>query len=241
MQTFESFAGDLYPLNDESFEKIALKLFRHQAEANPVYRQYLTYLGVPPLELDHIGKIPFLPISFFKTHAIKTGAWKPEIVFTSSGTSGSEISRHEVPSLGFYLRHSQRIFEEQFGKLNEFHVLCLLPSYLERTGSSLVAMASHFIKESNSEYSGFYLRDHDKLVTELERLKGSRKVLLLGVSFALLDLAEDFNIDLSHCIVMETGGMKGRRQEITRDELHGILQKNLNIPAVYSEYGMTEL
>jgi hypothetical protein len=241
LQTFESFAGDLYPVNDESFGKIALNLFRYQAEANPVYAQYLTYLGVQAHEVANMQDIPFLPISFFKTHSIKSGDWNPEVVFTSSGTTGSEVSRHQVPSLAFYLRHSQRIFEEQFGKLNEFHVLCLLPSYLERTGSSLVAMASHFIKESNSEHSGFYLRDHDRLVRQLEQLKGDRKVLLLGVSFALLDLAEDFNVDLSHCMVMETGGMKGRRQEITREELHGILQKNLKIGGVYSEYGMTEL
>ncbi len=241
MQTFESFAGDLYPVNDDLFEKIALKLFRFQAEANPVYAQYVTYLGVQPSTVSSIGEIPFLPISFFKTHTIKSGSWTPEMVFTSSGTTGSEVSRHEVPSLSFYRQHSQRIFEEQFGPLREFHVLCLLPSYLERTGSSLVAMASHFIKESNSDFSGFYLRDHDTLVRQLEHLKGKRRVLLLGVSFALLDLAEDFKVDLSHCVVMETGGMKGRRQEITREELHGILRKNLNIEVVCSEYGMTEL
>jgi hypothetical protein len=242
LQTFESFTGDLYPTNDESFAKIALKLFRFQAEANPVYTQYLTSLGVQPKDVAKIDDIPFLPISFFKTREIKSGSWKPDVVFTSSGTTGSEVSRHEVPSLSFYLKHSQRIFEDQFGSLDGFHVLCLLPSYLERTGSSLVAMASHFIKQSNSEASGFYLHDHDQLVRQLERLKGEdRQVLLLGVSFALLDLAEDFSLDLSHCIVMETGGMKGRRKEITREELHAILQKNMNIRNVCSEFGMTEL
>ncbi len=241
MQTFESFAGDLYPINDSLFEKIALKLFQFQAEANPVYARYLTHLGVRPDDVSSVYNIPFLPISFFKSHAIKSGEWNPEVVFTSSGTTGSEVSRHEVPSLSFYLRHSQRIFEDRFGSLGEFHVLCLLPSYLERTGSSLVAMANHFIKKSNSEASGFYLRNHDALIRRLEKLKGDRKVLLLGVSFALLDLAEDFKVDLSHCMVMETGGMKGRRQEITREELHTILRQNLNVESVYSEYGMTEL
>jgi phenylacetate-coenzyme A ligase PaaK-like adenylate-forming protein len=241
LQTFESFAGDLYPINDQSFTEIALKLFRFQASANPVYSKYVTYLGVQPDKVSVLPDIPFLPIAFFKTHAVKTGSWKPETLFTSSGTTGAEVSRHEVYSTQFYLQHSQRIFEWQFGPLSDFHVLCLLPSYLERTGSSLVAMASHFIKESNSDFSGFYLHDADKLVAQLAKLRDGRKVLLLGVSFALLDLAEDFKADLSHCMVMETGGMKGRRQEITREELHSILRKNLNVDAIHSEYGMTEL
>jgi Acyl-protein synthetase, LuxE len=139
------------------------------------------------------------------------------------------------------LQHSQRIFESLFDRLDQFHVLCLLPSYMERTGSSLIAMANHFINESKSPHSGFYLNDLDRLVSHLEQLKGDRKVLLLGVSFALLDLAEQYEIDLSHCIVMETGGMKGRRKEITRQELHQIIGKNLKVDRVYSEYGMTEL
>lgn len=241
MQTFESFARDLYPINDGSFEEIALRLFQFQAINNPVYAKYLTYLGVPTQEVMSIHDIPFLPITFFKTQDVRSGAWIPEVTFTSSGTTGQEVSRHAVPSLMFYLAHTQRIFEERFGSLRDFHVLCLLPSYLERTGSSLVAMARHFIKESNSDFSGFYLNNLDKLADQLEKLRGGRKVLLLGVSFALLDLAEDFELDLSHCIVMETGGMKGRRQELTRVELHDILKKSLNIDSVYSEYGMTEL
>lgn len=188
-----------------------------------------------------MGDIPFLPITFFKTHEVTSGRWAPEVIFTSSGTVDKDVSRHFIPSLPFYLQHSQKIFESFFGPLEQFHVLSLLPSYLERTGSSLVAMAKHFILESKSPFSGFYLNDLDRLAASLERLKGERKVLLLGVSFALLELAENYDIDLGHCLVMETGGMKGRRKEIIRLELHEILRKNLNIERVCSEYGMTEL
>jgi len=241
LQTFKSFTKDIYPLNDDLFQEIALELFRFQASNSQVYQNYLTYLGIAAAEVTNVYEIPFLPISFFKSHAIASGDWTPELIFTSSGTTGQEVSRHSVPSLSFYLQHSQRIFETLFGPLEQFHVVGLLPSYLERTGSSLVAMVNHFINMSKSPFSGFYLNDLEGLVTQLERLKDGRKVLLLGVSFALLDLAEQYEVDLSHCMVMETGGMKGRRQEITRQELHEILCKNLNIEKVYSEYGMTEL
>ncbi len=241
METFERFSRDLYPVNDDSFEEIALNLFHLQAAENKVYQRYITYLGVEAQKINSIRDIPFLPISLFKSHDIITGTWAPELIFASSGTTGQEVSHHPIPSLPFYLRHSQRIFETFFGSLDQYHVLCLLPSYLERTGSSLVAMASHFINESKSSSSGFHLKDLDHLASLLESLKGERKVLLLGVSFALLDLAEQFEVDLSHCMVMETGGMKGRRLEITRQELHEILCKNLNIEVVHSEYGMTEL
>lgn len=241
MQTFESFDGDLYPVNDESFGKIALKLFRHQALNCQVYHNYLTYLGVNPDQVEGIGEIPFLPITLFKSNVIATGDWVPEVIFTSSGTTGQEVSKHAVRSVAHYLQHATRTFEDMYGPLNQFHVLCLLPSYLERTGSSLVAMANHFILRSESPMSDFYLNDLDRLAFQLEQLKGDRKVLLLGVTFALLDLAEKFDLDLSHCIVMETGGMKGRRQEIIRTELHEILCNNFNIQKVHSEYGMTEL
>lgn len=241
MQTFESFAGELYPSNATAFDEIALRLFRFQAQHNTVYQQYLAYIAVDPASVTTVPEIPFLPISLFKTHTVKTGDWEPEVTFTSSGTTGQSASRHLVPSRDFYLRHAQRIFESQFGPLSNFHVLCLLPSYLERTGSSLVAMANHFIIESRSMYSDFFLRDLDRLAHVLESIRDDRKVLLLGVTFALLDLAEQFDLDLRNCIVMETGGMKGRRPEITREELHQVLKDNFNLQAVYSEYGMTEL
>lgn len=246
MQTFESITQDLYPANDGVFEEIALRLFHRQAHENRVYQSYLAHLGVDTGLVTKVKDIPFLPISFFKSHDVVSGAWIPEVVYTSSGTTGQEVSRHAVPSLAVYLKHSQRIFESFFGPLHQYHILALLPSYLERTGSSLVAMANHFILESKSEVSGFYLNDLDRLAAHLDGLRNEerragRKVLLLGVSFALLDLAEQYDLDLSHCMVMETGGMKGRRQEIIREELHEVLCKNLNISTVHSEYGMTEL
>ena len=241
MDTFKSFNGDLYPLNDHAFEEIALRLFRHQAAYNGVYRQYLTYMGVSPDKVQSLTSIPFLPITLFKSREVVTGQWTPDVTFVSSGTTGDQVSKHHIPSLPAYLNHCQRIFETRFGSLTDFHVFCLLPTYLERTGSSLVAMASHFIKQSKSPESGFYLNDLEGLITQLENLKGGRKVLLLGVSFALLDLAEQFEVDLRHCMIMETGGMKGKRPEITRMELHEILSKNLNVETVFSEYGMTEL
>ncbi|HNP78206.1 MAG: acyl transferase [Cyclobacteriaceae bacterium] len=241
MQTFESIDGDLNPAQPGDFEAMALDLFRAQALECPIYRQYLTYLGVAPLQITTVQDIPFLPISLFKHHLVMTGQWMPEVIYTSSGTTGAEVSRHAVSSVAGYLHHARRTFELFYGPLNEFHVLCLLPSYLERTGSSLVAMANDFIVASGSPHSGFYLKDLDALASKLESLRDGRKVLLLGVTFALLDLAEQFELDLRHCVVMETGGMKGRRPEITREELHGILTRSFNVPAIHSEYGMTEL
>lgn len=241
MQTFESFTSELYPSNDHAFAEIALRLFRFQTSNNPLYKQYLTNIGVGAKDVTSLHDIPFLPITLFTSHPVRSGNWKEEITYTSSGTTGQTPSRHSIPSQDFYLSHSQRIFESFYGPLTGYHVLCLLPSYLERTGSSLVAMANHFIMESQSPESGFFLKDLDRLTAKLQTLRGDRKVLLLGVTFALLDLAEDFDLDLSHCLVMETGGMKGRRPEITRGELHEVLKKKMNLSVVHSEYGMTEL
>ncbi len=246
MQTFERNKQDLYPPNDGTFGEIALRLFHKQARENRVYQSYLAHLGVDIQQVDKVSDIPFLPISLFKTHEVVTGAWVPEVVFTSSATTGQVVSRHAIPSMQEYLVHSQGIFESFFGSLQQYHVLALLPSYLERTGSSLVAMTNHFIRQSKSPLSGYYLNDLDRLASHLENLRneevrGGRKLLLLGVSFALLELAERYDLDLSHCMVMETGGMKGRMQEITREELHKILCENLHVSAVCSEYGMTEL
>lgn len=241
MQTFESIDDDLNPPARADFEAIALDLFLAQARECTVYHQYLTYLGVDPRQVNTIQDIPFLPISLFKHHLVMTGRWTPEVIYTSSGTTGADASRHAVSSVSYYLRNARRTFELFYGPLTDFHVLCLLPSYLERTGSSLVAMANHFIMASESPRSGFYLNDLDALASMLESLRDGRKVLLLGVTFALLDLAEQFELDLSHCMVMETGGMKGRRPEITREELHTLLTRSFNVPVIHSEYGMTEL
>lgn len=242
MHTFKSFEEILYTVNAATFADIALELFQHQAKNNVVYNEYLKYLKVNPGSISSVEQIPFLPVSFFKTHTVVTGNWVPEATFTSSGTTGFSTSRHLVQSLSFYQRHSERLFEQFFGPLDQFYVLALLPSYLEREGSSLIYMVDYFMKRSNSAYSGFYLNDLDALVKQLELIKnGDRKVLLLGVSFALLELAERRHIDISNCIVMETGGMKGRRKELIREELHGILTQQLTVPVIHSEYGMTEL
>lgn len=242
MNTFKSFETQLYTVNDNSFENIALQLFRFQAEHNPVYRSFIKNLRVQTDKIHTTADIPFLPISFFKHHLLKTGNWEPETTFRSSGTTGIATSSHQIENLQFYLHHAARCFEFFFGPLTGYNFLALLPSYLERSDSSLVAMIDFFIKKSASPHSGFYLNNTDQLLNDLARLrKDSRKTILWGVSFALLDLAQTSKPDLSHCMVFETGGMKGRRREITRHELHETLCQGFYIEKVYSEYGMTEL
>lgn len=242
METFKSFASKLYTVNDSSFTNIALELFRFQAVNNPVYKAFLENLAVSMQDITSLEKLPYLPISFFKTHFIKTGQWHPEGTFISSGTTSDTFSKHLVPNLQFYRDHTRRCFEYFFGSVTNYHFLALLPSYLERQDSSLVTMMDHFIKESQSSHSSFYLKDYEKLIKKLEELKSdTRKTILWGVSFALLDLAEKYEIDLSHCMVFETGGMKGRRKEITRYELREKIGEKLNTTALNSEYGMTEL
>jgi len=240
VETFKSFEDVLYQINGENLENIALKLFRFQWENNPVYKSYVTNLGRG--KLTSLDEILFLPISFFKTQEIKCGDWTPEVTFSSSGTTGVVSSRHDVKDLNFYLRNTEAIFGQFFGRLDEYHVLALLPSYLEREGSSLVMMADYFIRQSRSPHSGFYLNNYQELVSKLAELRNqTKKVILLGVTFALLELAEKYPMDLSHCLIMETGGMKGRRKEITREELHRFLSARFNVPLILSEYGMTEL
>ncbi len=243
METFKSFGSKLYTVNDSSFTNIALEVFRFQAFHNPVYRDFIKHLSISVDDITTLEQIPFLPISFFKTHIIKSGKWTPEIIFTSSGTTNHQaVSQHSVSSLQFYLHNAQKSFEYFFGPVTNYHFLALLPSYLERQGSSLVTMMDYFISHSNSKHSSFYLHDYEKLVVKLEELKkDAKETILWGVSFALIDLAERYQLDLSHCRVFETGGMKGRRKEITRFELHSMLEEKLNIKFLFSEYGMTEL
>ncbi len=242
MNTFKSFESQIYTVNDNSFEDIALQIFRFQAANNPVYGSFIRNLGIQADKIHSLNAIPFLPVSFFKHQVVKTGEWQPETIFASSGTTGSVTSVHHIRNLKFYQEHSVRCFEHFFGPVTDYHFLALLPSYLERNDSSLVAMMDFFIKKSGSPHGGFYLHDTGKLLKDLQNLKNDgRKTVLWGVSFALLDLAENLKPDLSHCMVFETGGMKGRRNELTRQELHQILCRGLNIQHVYSEYGMTEL
>jgi hypothetical protein len=243
LDPFESFASRLYLVNDDTFDDIALELFHFQAQNNSLYQTFIQTLGIRPSEITKIIDIPFMPISFFKRHLIKTGAWVENDYFTSSGSTGVAVSRHAINNLNFYLSHAQKCFSQFFGDLKNFHLLALLPSYLERTGSSLIAMIDHFIRESESPFSGFYLSDISRLLADLEVVKSdsSRTTILWGVSFALLDLAENHSLDLQNCFVFETGGMKGRRKEITRTELHQYLRERFNVKSIHSEYGMTEL
>lgn len=242
MNTSKRFTRELHSVNEESFADIALQLFRFQAENNAIYHHYVSSLGVNPNEVSTVSDIPFLPISFFRTHRLKTGAWDSETIFTSSGTTGHIPGVHEIKSLEFYLNNAQRCFELFFGDLTDYHFFALLPSYLERQGSSLVVMMDYFVKKSHSTFSAFYLHDYDKLVSDIEKTRGGgKKTVLWGVTFALLDLAERYKPDLSHCLVFETGGMKGRRREITRQELHSVLTEAFRVDKIYSEYGMTEL
>lgn len=242
MRRFKSFEKDLSLLNDSDFENIALELFRLQSNENKVYQKYLTYLGVNPEKISNLASVPFMPISFFKDLDVMSGDWKEERLFLSSTTSGAQPSRHKVKSVEAYLKNSTRIFEHFYGDLEGYHFFALLPSYLERQGSSLVEMVGHFIKKSKSDLSAFYLNDRSKLAEGLKVAKASqKKVMLWGVTFALLDLAEDGELDLDSCVIMETGGMKGRREEITREELHKFLCTRFNVKTIHSEYGMTEL
>ncbi len=243
MGTYKSFAGRTYALNEAEWQEIALAVFHFQAEHCAVYRTYLNYLGKEVTAVKSIRQIPFLPISFFKSHVVKSGSWREETVFTSSGTTGATTSQHAIPDQAFYLHHARQLFETEYGALSQYHVLALLPSYLERSGSSLIAMADYFIQKSESTYSGFYLNDLDNLIQRIISLAASgRKVLLLGVTFALLDLAERLRGPFrTPLIVMETGGMKGRRPEMTRSELHANLTDRLGVATIHSEYGMTEL
>lgn len=243
MDNFKSFETLLSTINAGNVEDIALRLFRHQANHNPIYGKYLQHLRVNPQSIQRVSEIPFLPISFFKSQTLKTGSWATETLFTSSGTTGKSTSTHYIADLNFYLNHAQRCFEHFFGSINQYHFFAVMPSYLERENSSLIAMMRSFIQKSESEYSGFYLYEYEKLLRDIEycRKHSNKKIVVWGVSFALLDLAEKFHPDFQDCIVFETGGMKGRRKEITRFELHDQLKQQLNASRIYSEYGMTEL
>ncbi len=229
-------------LSSADFEKKALEVFAYQATENQVYKKFLSLLKIDPKKVKELTQIPFLPIALFKSHQIISGKATPQITFTSSGTTGATTSKHHVLDPRFYLDITLRGFASFYGQVDDYCVLALLPAYLERKGSSLVYMAKEFISRSLHPKSGFYLDDLAGLSKQLAQNQANKTpTLLIGVSFALLDLSEQFPQDLSNIIVMETGGMKGRRKEITRDELHSTLKTAFHLSAVHSEYGMTEL
>lgn len=224
------------------FEPLALETFRYQAEENLVYKKYLSLLKVQPSSVKGLSDIPFLPIQFFKTHPVLTSKNEIEHTFLSSGTTGMTQSRHLVTDLKLYEESYQKGFAHFYGAIEAYTVLALLPSYMERAGSSLIYMVEDLIQKSKNSDSGFYLHNREELKEKLCKLDSEgKKVLLMGVSFALLDLIEKHTFSLQNTIVMETGGMKGRRKEMIREELHAELKKGFGVSMIHSEYGMTEL
>ncbi len=226
----------------EAFNALALELFHLHASHNPLYREFLAGLRLDPSRVTEAGAIPFLPITVFRNQKVLLEGLEPKLTFTSSGTTGTDASSHHVPWPKLYERSFMSSFTSAYGPPDEWRILALLPSYLERTGSSLVYMAEKLIAASGDPLSGTYLYKYEELAEVLRRSETEgRKTLLLGVPFALLDLAEQHPMPLKHTTIMETGGMKGRRPELVRDELHGILKNAFGVPSIHSEYGMTEL
>jgi len=233
----------IFNINDQTREKVALEVFRYQYDRTPVYQAYVNALKIDPVSVDSLDRIPFLPIRFFKTHEVKAGAFPSGLLFESSGTTGSVNSRHLVKSAAIYEESFTRGFDLFYGPAADWCVIGLLPSYLERQHSSLVYMVNDLIRQSGHPDSGFYLNEYDKLSSVLQRLEEKgQKTLLIGVTFGLLDFAETGKLpSLKHTVVMETGGMKGRRREMVRQEVHDILSAAFQISEIHSEYGMTEL
>lgn len=230
-------------MTSDQFPDLALQVFEYQYLYNALYRSFLDLAGRrKPGAITDWTEIPCLPIQFFRNYPLKSGDWPSETIFSSSGTTGQSTSFHHLRSQDWYRTLSRKGFEHFYGPLSQYTLFALLPAYLERTGSSLVFMADDFIRQTGKPESGFFLTDIEALLWQLAIAKESgARFILIGVSFALLDLAEQHAPDLSGGIVMETGGMKGRRREITRQELHQSLQIGFNLPVIHSEYGMTEL
>ena len=221
---------------------MALKVFRFQYENNLVYRKFCDFLKVDKQLVKSLQQIPFLPIQFFKSHDVLSTKDVVQETFTSSGTTGMITSKHLVTDISLYEQSYRTAFSEFYGTIEDYAVLALLPSYLERSGSSLIYMVKDFIDLSNNPNSGFYLHNYDELIAKLMELDNAgQNVILIGVTYALLDLVELQNFKLRHTIIMETGGMKGKRKEMIREELHEILCNGFGIPSIHSEYGMTEL
>ena len=228
--------------NQKQFKKIALKVFRFQYENNLVYQEFCNFLKVDVQKIKTVEQIPFLPIQFFKSHEVVSNKNPIQETFTSSGTTGISTSKHLVTDVSFYEESYRKGFSQFYGDIENYVVLALLPSYLERGGSSLIYMVEDLINKTNNPESGFYLHNHEELIQKLVKLdREGQNVILIGVSYALLDLIESQKFEFQNTIIMETGGMKGKRKEIIREELHEQLSEGFGVPSIHSEYGMTEL
>jgi len=226
----------------EDFQQVALAVFKHQFKNNKVYRSFCDLLYVHPSDVRSVEEIPFLPIQFFKSKKILSSLEEVKETFTSSGTTGTLKSKHFVTDINLYRESYQKGFAHFYGNIEDYVILALLPNYLERKGSSLVYMVEDFIQKTKNPESGFYLNNIEELVKKLTALdKKGQKTLLIGVSFALLDVVEIQQFNLKNTLIMETGGMKGRRKELVREELHQLLQDGFGVTKIHSEYGMTEL
>ncbi|WP_339836586.1 acyl transferase [uncultured Maribacter sp.] len=227
---------------EREFLTHALRIFKYQYGNNTIYHSFCEYLKVKPESVNSLDQIPFLPIEFFKSKNVVSNDNEAEITFTSSGTTGNETSKHFVTDLSLYEDSYLQAFKHFYGNIEDYCVLALLPSYLERTGSSLIYMVEDLIRKSNHPKSGFFLNEYEQLhQLLLELQKTETRILIIGVSFALLEFTEQYQLSLQNTIVMETGGMKGRRKEIVRQELHQLLSAGFGVTEIHSEYGMTEL
>ena len=232
----------IFTTDDTGFEGLALALFQFQYRHSPLYREYVDLISVNPDSVNAIEQIPFMPIDFFRTHRLATTDFVEEAVFESSGTTTTTPSRHFIKNVSLYRKSFDGSFQRFYGLPSDWCILGLLPAYLERANSSLVFMVNELINRSGHEHSGFYLYEHDKLSKVIQHLNHiGQKTMLIGVTFALIDFATKYPRLLQNTIVMETGGMKGRREEMTRDEVHEILKNAWRMPCIHSEYGMTEL
>jgi len=234
---------EIFSIQTESaFNEIALEIFKLQAKDCQVYNDYLRFLNVQPEQIKDVSDIPFLPIEFFKSHQVTSSNSVAEQIFSSSGTTGSQTSKHYVSLVSVYEESFRTCFELFYGDTKNVAILALLPSYLERTGSSLIYMVDDLIKSSQCPESGYFLYNHDELFENLVALQAKKTpTILFGVTYALLDFIEQYQIESPELIVMETGGMKGKRKEIIRQELHEVLCTGFGVPSIHAEYGMTEL
>lgn len=239
----ETLTDHIFHLSSKAdFEATALRVFGFQYENNTVYRTYCQHIGKSKEDVQTLSDIPFLPISFFKTHDVKTGEFEPELTFRSSGTTGMERSRHLIKDASLYRKSLIESFRHFYGNPSDYVFLALLPNYIEQQNSSLIYMMEELMHESGAKENGYYLYNHEDMYQKLIQLRDNQqRTILWGVTFALLDFAEKYTMDFPQLIVFETGGMKGRRKEMVKEELYGILRKAFGVTDIHSEYGMCEL